>query len=184
MSECVITGFSPYSPLTHLRGNPSQRVAEALGRRLGRSARVCILDANPSCLPIVTDLVSRPSTRAMLMLGAQVQLTPMVLEMEGATKSDGMFGHKRIITSPAAEGLREFARSLGVPSAGAPVSPLVYWCLRSYGAALTVANARGIPCVFMHVNAIATSDARLVELAYHVCTRLQARVESSGIRSS
>lgn len=173
MSDIVITGFSPFSPITYLRGNPSQRVAEALGRRIGRAARVTILEAKPSCLPIVTELVSRPSTRAMLMFGAQVQLTPLVLELEGATKSDGMFDHKRTIPSPDATALSAFAGSMGVPSARAPMSPLVYWCLRSYGAALAIANTRGIPCVFMHVNALGFSDAHAVEIAYHVVSRLE-----------
>lgn len=45
-SQILVTGFAPFSPLTHLRGNPSETVARRLGELHGHAAQVanCVLE--------------------------------------------------------------------------------------------------------------------------------------------
>ena len=166
MPKVLVTGFRPFSILTWFRGNPSQVVAESLGERYASDAQIEILDANPTCLTRLESLGKNKGLTGVLMLGASIQIAPVVLELEGVSKADGLLGVlKDKIASTAASDLQAFARSIGVPSATAPITPLVYWCLRSYAAALEWAEPRKVPCIFLHVNTLRLSPEDQVQTA-------------------
>lgn len=169
MSRVLVTGFKPFSLLTWCTGNPSQVVAEALGERYRGDAQVVMLDADASCLPRMEALGKDTGVSGVLMLGASIQFSGVVLELEGV-KKDG-----KTLGSSAASSLKEYARSIQVPCATAPIAPLVYWCLRSYGSALEWAEPRKIPCVFLHLNTLRLSEERQVEAASRFFERLRAR---------
>lgn len=175
MSKVLVTGFRPFSPLTWLAGNPSQVVAERLGERYTADAQVEILDAAPTCVTRLESLGKNEAVKGVLMLGTQVQIAPVVLELEGVSKADGLLGAvKSKTTSTAAKELQEYARSIGVPSATAPITPLVYWCLRSYAAALEWAEPNKIPCIFLHVNTLRLSPENQVQTASRFFERIRA----------
>jgi hypothetical protein len=166
MSKVLVTGFRPFSILTRATGNPSQVVAESLGERYAADTQVEILDADPTCLARLETLGKNQGLTGVLMLGASVQIAPVVLELEGVSKADGLLGaRKDKIASTTASDLQAYARSIGVPSAAAPITPLVYWCLRSYAAALEWAEPRNIPCIFLHVNTLRLSPDDQVQTA-------------------
>lgn len=174
MSKILVTGFRPFGFITPVTGNPSEAVARTLGERYGSGAEVVILDADETCLPRLAALGQRGGFAGVLMFGAALQARPMVLELEGVSKADGLLGAlqaRRPSTAAAAQA--GFAATLGVPTAKAPPTPLVYWCLRSYAAALAWAEPAGIPCLFLHVNMLRVSGRRQDELAAHFFERLR-----------
>jgi len=166
MPKVIVTGFKPFSLLTWCTGNPSEAVAIALGERYGNNALVRILKADPTCLTEIEQLALITDISGIMMFGASLQISPLVLELEGVSKSDGLLGAmKNKIRSTAAHRFSEHAHKLGLPVARAPITPLVYWCLRSYAAALEWAEPKGIPCIFLHVNSLRFSSATQVEIA-------------------
>jgi hypothetical protein len=166
MSKVLVTGFRPFTLLTRATGNPSQIVAESLGERYAADAQVEILDANPTCLTRIESLGKNEGFTGVLMLGASVGIAPVVLELEGVSKAEGLLGAlKNKIASTAASDLQAYAKSIGVPSATVPIRPLVYWCLRSYAAALEWAEPRKVRCIFLHVNTLRLSSENQVQTA-------------------
>ncbi len=165
MAKVLVTGFRPFTPLTRATGNPSQIVAESLGERYAADAQVEILDADPTCLARIESLGKNEGFTGVLMFGATIQIWPMVLELEGVSKADGLLGDLNKIASTAAKNLQDYARSIGVPSATAPIRPFVYWCVRSYAAALKWAEPRKVPCIFLHVNTLRLSTENQVQTA-------------------
>ena len=166
MSRILVTGFRPYSLITRITGNPSEMVATALGARYGSSAEVHILNADATCMIETESLGKMPGVTGILMFGANIQASPVVLELEGVDKANGLMGPlRKKINSTGASRFIEYAKATGVPVAKAPATPLVYWCLRSYATALEWAEPRGIPCLFMHVNTIRVSSNDYIEIA-------------------
>lgn len=175
MPKVLVTGFRPFSPLTWLTGNPSQVVAERLGERYPSDAQVEILDAAPTCLTRLESLGKNQALNGVLMVGTQVQIAPVMLELEGVSTADGLLGAlKTKIASTAARDLEDYARSIGVPSSTAPITPLVYWCLRSYAAALEWAEPRKVPCIFLHVNTLRLSPENQVQTASRFFEKIRA----------
>lgn len=166
MSKIVVTGFKPFSLLTWCTGNPSETVATALGKRYGPNAHVSIMNADATCLAEMKLLEKMPGVTGILMFGAGIQTSSIQLELEGVSKADGLFGSlERKTNSLSAHRLLDYAKSLGIPTATAPITPLVYWCLRSYAVALEWAEPRNIPCLFMHVNTLRISADDQIEIA-------------------
>jgi hypothetical protein len=129
MSRILVTGFKPFSLLTHCTANPSEIVARELDKRYGEHARLAILSADATCLQTMASFEKDAGITGILMFGAEVQIFDLVLELEGVNKSDGPLGKLNSkIASTAAARLTDFARQLGVPAATAPITPLVYWC--------------------------------------------------------
>lgn len=174
MSKIIVTGFKPFSLLTYCTGNPSEIIATELGKRYGANAHVSLLNADATCLNEIGSMSKLSGVGGMIMLGAAMQSCPVTLELEGVCKSDGLFGaSKSTLVSQAAVNLQGFAQSMGVPTATAPITPLVYWCLRSYAAALEWTQPRGIPCVFLHVNTLRLSTDIQVDIAAKFFEKLQ-----------
>lgn len=133
------------------------------------------MNADATCLTEMELLEKMPGVTGILMFGAGIQTSPIVLELEGVSKADGLFGSlKRKTNSSGAYRFQEYAKSLGVPTATAPVTPLVYWCLRSYAAALEWAEPRNIPCLFMHVNTLRISADDQIETAAKFFEKIRA----------
>lgn len=173
MNQILVTGFEEFSVLTHLMGNPSKVVAEKLGMLYGDFVEVLILKANgTSLLEIELRLKSQPYT-GVLMLGANLQIASVQLESEGVEKTDGLFGRlKQNLPSTAAKRLAGFAHNLGVSTASAPPTALVYWCLRSYAAALKQTEQAGIPCLFLHLNTLTLSSDTQVSIVSKFLDRI------------
>ena len=152
-SHILVTGFVPFSPLTHLRGNPSEIVARRLGEIYGNAAQVEILPVDANCLPRIGSLTAA-APRGILMFGGAVQVANCVLELEGATTRLGGLVTDEQLSSTFAASVADGCRSLGMKVGSAPIAPLVYWCLRSYAEALRWAEPRKVPCAFVHLNVL------------------------------
>lgn len=140
----LVTAFEPFGVITRFDGNPSMTVASRLHKQFGNQAQVAILPTSGKCLPSVRELVHH-SPQGILMLGGDIQIANCILELQGATDTG------QAIDSPFAHAVAERCKLLGMKT-GTVWGQRLYWCLRSYGAALQELASRSTPCVFVHLS--------------------------------
>jgi hypothetical protein len=159
-SHILVTGFMPFSPLTRLRGNPSETVARRIGQAYGHAAQAEILSADANCLPRIRSLTAA-EPRGILMFGAAVQIANCRLELEGATTRWGGLVTDEQLASTYAAAVADRCESIGMKVGSAPPAPFVYWCLRSYAEALRWAEPRKVPCAFVHLNVLGDVESQV-----------------------
>lgn len=157
----VITGFRPFG-VTKPLGNPSEDIALALADKYGPTVQAKIFDVDETCIAAVQQLKERSDVTGLLMLGAEAQFAPVVMELEGIEKKPGLFSRREAVhESDAARALTDFAKDLGVPASTAPPTPMVWYCLRSCATALSWTEERKVPCIFLHVSKLRSVDESL-----------------------
>jgi hypothetical protein len=159
-AQILVTGFVPFSPITWLRGNPSETVARRLGEIYGNAAQVEILPVDANCLPRVRSLTAAEPS-GILMFGGAAQVANCKLELEGATtRLSGLVTDEQLSSTFAAS-VAERCQSIGMKVGSAPPAPFVYWCLRSYAEALRWAEPHKVPCAFVHLNVLGNVDSQV-----------------------
>ena len=157
----IITGFRPFG-ITKPLGNPSEEIALALAQKYGPTVQAELFNVDESCIAAVERIKERSDVSALLMLGAEAQFSPVILELEGVEKKAGIFSRREaVLESETAHSLADFANDLGVPTNTAPPTPMVWYCLRSYATALSWTQERKVPCIFLHVSKLRSMDESL-----------------------